>query len=224
VAEASASARASVQAGLLPDPTATGVTVGLGGRYTAKPGSKVRIEGTSNVHDWQVEGNIIGGRAEFGTGFPSDRSQVQAGPVQAEVQVRIPVRSLKSVNPDGTPFNAKMDDIMCGLLREPTFKNIQFTLQELTLAEVPQAEGKPLVFASRGELMVAGVTNSITMPVEMTRLPGDKLKFSGACSVWMTDFGIQPPRPLNLGITTADDVKLSFEWTVGRKPPERVSP
>ena len=31
-------------------------------RFNAKPGNlKMRIEGTSTIHDWQVEGSIIGG-------------------------------------------------------------------------------------------------------------------------------------------------------------------
>ena len=33
-------------------------------------GNKVRIEGTSTIHDWQVESTIIGGTAEIGAGFP----------------------------------------------------------------------------------------------------------------------------------------------------------
>jgi hypothetical protein len=39
-------------------------------RFDAKPGSKMRLEGTSNVHDWQVEGLIIGGYLEAGKDFP----------------------------------------------------------------------------------------------------------------------------------------------------------
>jgi hypothetical protein len=28
-------------------------------KYYAKSGSKMRMEGTSNIHDWQVEGTLI---------------------------------------------------------------------------------------------------------------------------------------------------------------------
>ena len=30
-------------------------------KYDSKPGSKVTLEGTSSMHEWVVEGNIIGG-------------------------------------------------------------------------------------------------------------------------------------------------------------------
>ena len=34
-------------------------------RYQATPGSTVKLDGTSTVHDWTVEGKIIGGFVEF---------------------------------------------------------------------------------------------------------------------------------------------------------------
>jgi hypothetical protein len=201
------------------NPRLGGALLGLGARYQAKPGSKVRIEGTSNVHDWQVEGNIIGGRLELGTDFPLDPAQAQPGKVEAEAQVSIPSRSLKSVTADGLPFNAQMDTIMYGKLLEQTHKSIQYKLGELVLTEVPKGAGEPFIFESKGELMVAGVTNSVAMPIRMTVLPEDKLKFSGTVSLKMTSFGIQPPEPPLLGIKTGDDVKLIFDWVVGRKKP-----
>jgi len=197
-------------------PPSEGALAGPGGRYQAKPGSKVRIEGTSNVHDWQVEGNIIGGHLELGADFPLDPATARLGNVEAEARATIPSRSLKSVTADGRPYNAQMDSIMYGLLLEPTHKAIQYTLGELTLTAVPKGAGEPFVFASKGALMVAGVTNVISMPIKMAWLSHDRLQFSGSLSVKMTDFGIQPPEPRGLGIKTGDEVKLSFDWVVGK--------
>ena len=36
----------------------------------ARSGSKMRIEGTSNIHDWQCESPFIGGMIEVGPNFP----------------------------------------------------------------------------------------------------------------------------------------------------------
>ena len=48
--------------------------------YNARSGSKMRIEGTSNIHDWQVESPFIGGMMEVGPGFPMEPGQaVDAG-------------------------------------------------------------------------------------------------------------------------------------------------
>jgi len=200
-------------------PQSGGAIVGLGGRYQAKPGSRVRIEGTSNIHDWQVEGRIIGGSLEVGPSFPSDPAKAAPGKVDAKATVSIPVRSMKSVTKDGKDYDAKMDQIMYEKLLEPTNTVIKFVLSELVVKEAAKAASDPVVFEAKGDLTVAGKSKTITMPVNMTVLPEDKLKFSGTTAVKMTDFGIQPPEPLGLGIKTGDDVKLIFNWVVGKKKP-----
>ena len=65
-------------------------------------GSKVRIEGTSTIHDWQVESTIIGGTAQVGPGLPLEPgAEVKPGPIEAKVDAFIPVNQLKSVKKDG---------------------------------------------------------------------------------------------------------------------------
>src|SRR5438105_12014855 len=83
-------------------------------RFDALPGgAKVRIEGTSTVHDWQVEGKIIGGYLEAGPDFPMEPGQdVKPGKVEARVGAFIPVRSLKSIEKDGSPYSDNMNEIM----------------------------------------------------------------------------------------------------------------
>ena len=86
----------------------------------------------------------------------------------------------------------------------------------MTLKEAPKSADAPLVFDSKGELSVAGVTNKIQMPVSMTRVDKNKLKFTGSTAVKMTSFGIQPPTLVGI-LSTGDDVKISFEWLAGKK-------
>jgi hypothetical protein len=189
-------------------------------RFDSQPGSKIRIEGTSSVHDWQVEGKLIGGFLEAGTGFPVEPGQtVPAGKVEARAEAFIPVRSLKSIEKDGRPYSDSMDDIMHGKLLQAENPRILYRLDELVLKESPKSPDAPYVFDAKGDLIVAGVTNKISMPVSITPLGGKKLKVSGNTAVKMTDFGIKPPAPaLGLGlIKTGDEVKLNFEWMVGQK-------
>jgi YceI-like domain len=190
--------------------------------FDSLPGGKVRIEGTSSIHDWQVEGRLIGGRLETGAGFPCEAGQtVSPGKVDAKVDVFIPVRSLKSVEKDGRPYSDSMDDIMYGKLLQPTYPRILYHLDELILKEAAHAADAPYVCEAKGELVVAGVTNKVTMSVQITPLGNKKLKITGNTAVKMTDFKIEPPAPkIALGlIKTGDEVKLTFEWVVGQKPP-----
>src|SRR5271169_5429009 len=44
-------------------------------RFLPRTGSKMRLEGTSNIHDWQVESSLIGGYLEVGPAFPVEPGQ-----------------------------------------------------------------------------------------------------------------------------------------------------
>lgn len=177
-------------------------------RYIAQPaGSQVRVDGTSTIHDWSVESKLIGGYIEFDPAFNLDHPA--PGKVNARVAVLIPVRQLKS---DKTA----MDTIMYESMKEKDHRRIDYRLTEMTLKEAPKSPEAPLLLDTKGELVVAGITNVIQMPVTLTRLDKDRLKFTGSTAVKMTSFGIQPPTKFGV-FSTGDDVKLTFEWLTARK-------
>jgi hypothetical protein len=184
-------------------------------KFSARSGSKMRIEGTSNVHDWQVESSVISGSLEVGTGFPAEPGQAGTpGKIEAKGDVFIPVRSLTSKEKDGSHYSDAMDEIMWGKLLVATSPKILYHLTELTLKEAAKSKDAPNVFEAKGDLVVAGVTNKSTMTVNITPLADKKLKVAGSTAIKMTDFKIEPPAPkIALGlIKTGDDVKLIFEW------------
>lgn len=205
-------------------------------KFFARSGSKMRIEGTSNIHDWQVESPFISGSLEVGPGFPIEPGQAATpGKMDAKADVFITVRSLTSKEKDGSHYSDSMDEIMWGKLKvvepgddpnkpDPKKQKILYHLTELTLKEPAKAKDAPYVFEAKGELAVAGVTNKITMPVNITpvedpKLKATVLKITGTTSLKMTDFKIDPPAPkIALGlIKTGDAVKLIFEWIVAQR-------
>ena len=204
-------------------PPAAAVAAGPLVRYVAisKPGltNLVRIEGTSTVHDWQVESHLIGGSAELGTGLPTQPgAQSLPGIVDAKVNAFIPVRSLKSVEKNGSPYSDPMDGIMYGKLLDQTNKRITYTLTSLTLKEQPRQTADPVLYEATGNLCVAGVTNVITMPVTVLPDAAGRIQFAGSVKVKMTDFKISPPSPSlgGVSIKTGDEVTLVFVWWVNR--------
>jgi len=195
----------SMMAALL---VAGAVSAGAQVRYQATPKSTVKLDGTSTVHDWTVEGKIIGGTIEFESEDVLDPAKT-AGDVKAKVQVNIPVSSLQS-------GKKLMNEIMHDALKIKDHKAITYTLKEIK----PQARkaGDPLKFDTKGDLTVAGVKKEIDMVV--TLVPeGNKLKATGSKQLKMTDFGIKPPAPaVGLGlIKTADEVTVTFEWNTMKK-------
>jgi hypothetical protein len=193
--------------------------------YIAKPGSKMRIEGTANIihPTWQMEGSMIGGWMAVGPGFPMVPGQaVTPGKLEATNSVFISVRSLKSVKEDGTPYSDRMDEVMCEHMKEAQFKQIYYHLSELTLKEAPKTNGGPYVCEAKGNLVIGGTTNATTMVVNIlpTEYKGDKaLEITGSTDVKMTDYKIAPVDiNLVLGhIKTGDDIKLIFKWVVAQK-------
>lgn len=193
-------------------------------KYFAKSGSKMRIEGTSNIHDWQVESTLIGGSLEVGDNFPTEPGQaVKPGKVEAKANAFVSVMSLKSVEKDGSPYSDKMDEIMYEKLKAQEVKRITYNLTELTLKESAKSKDEPYLLEAKGELVVAGVTNAITMPVKVLPMADKKMKVSGTATMKMTDFKIEPPAPkIALGlIKTGDEIKVLFDWQVQQRAPAK---
>jgi hypothetical protein len=128
------------------------------------------------------------------------------------------VRSLKSVEKNGSPYSDPMDEIMYGKLLDQTNKRITYTLTSLKLKEQPRELTAPYLCEATGNLCVAGVTNVITMPVAVLPDAAGRIQFSGSVQVKMTDFKITPPSPSlgGVSIKTGDEVTLRFVWWVNR--------
>jgi polyisoprenoid-binding protein YceI len=175
-------------------------------------GSSVKIDGSSTIHDWSIDGKIIGGRFEIDPAFPIMGTPAP-GKVNAKAKATIPVRSLKS----GT---VRMDEVMQEHMKATEFPKIDYELSEMTLKEAPKTAADPLVFDTAGKLTISGVTKDASMVVTCDRSVASKLKFKGVANLKMTDFGIKPPAPsLALGlIKTGDDVKITIEWVTSQKP------
>jgi len=175
---------------------------------------KLRIEGTSNLDDWQVESTSLNLFLRVGWSFPTEPGQaVAVGELVATAQGGVETCTLKSVEKDGKPFSNKMDQIMYEKLKFKEHPRIAYQLDVLSLRALPETKDASYQFESKGKLIVAGVTNTVTMPLNVLPLGHQRLKISGAASVKMTDFHIEPPSPkIALGwIKTGNEVKLNLD-------------
>jgi polyisoprenoid-binding protein YceI len=181
-------------------------------RYEAQQaGSKLRIEGTSTLHDWTVDSPAIGGFMEADSGFPESALK-DSNAAKPNVQVFIAVDTLKS-------FDEVMDEVMQDHLDMAKYPRIEYHLVELKPTSAAGAAG-PLKFDAVGALTVSGTTQTNTMPVTIERIDKTKLRITGSTKLKMTDFGVEPPAPRILGmpvIKTGDDIKVSFEWLLEPK-------
>jgi hypothetical protein len=178
-------------------------------RFEPQPGTKVRIEGSSTVHAWTVDGNIIAGFMEVDSGLAALVESTGSVPnnVKAKVEASVPVRSLKS-------GKKPMDNVMYEALKLDQFQRIDYRLISL----VPKGKKQ---FEATGALTVSGVTRTNKMMVTVEPVDTTRFKVSGVANLKMTDFGIKPPAPtLGLGlIKTDDEVKVSFDWPLALRAP-----
>jgi polyisoprenoid-binding protein YceI len=159
-------------------------------RFAPATGSVVKIEGTSTLHDWSMEGTTIHGRIDNTSGT-------------ASVIVTIPVASIKSEH-------AKMDKLMAEALKAKQYPEIRY---ELTQA-APQNGSATFTIRTQGKLTIAGVTRDVTMDVQGTRNTDGKYTLTATVPLKMTAFGIKPPTAMLNTIRTGDDVKVTFRWVV----------
>lgn len=180
-------------------------------RYESQPGSKMRMEGTSNIHDWHAESQLIGGFVEIDGALLEAPDKLKPGKVAAKAETFVAVRSLKCSS------GKAMDAVMQEAMKEKENPRIVFKLAELTFKE---AKGTQVSLEAKGSLTVSGVTKDITFPLTLVRrVDTARASFTGTTAVKMTDFGIKPPAPAaGAGlIKTGDEVKLTFEWAVAKK-------
>ena len=171
-------------------------------RFAPATGSVVKIEGTSTLHDWTMEGTTIAGQINSET---------------LTAVVTIPVTSIKSEH-------AKMDKLMAEALKAKQYPEIRY---ELTQVEDRQSclsrrngdrqdclSSTPFSMKAQGKLTIAGVTRDVTLDVQGTRNADGKYTLIGTTPLKMTAFGIKPPTAMLNTIKTGDDVKVTFRWVV----------
>ncbi|HEY6137688.1 MAG TPA: YceI family protein [Thermoanaerobaculia bacterium] len=167
-------------------------------RYSPGSGSFVRIEGTSSLHDWKMEGSTI-----LGSIAAPPIEQWTNGTAHSEVSVSIPVTSIKSEH-------AKMDKLMAEALKADANPAIRY---ELTSATLASRDANPLL-STRGKLTIAGVTREVEMQIAATRQPGNAYVLTGRVPIRMSDYGIKPPTAMLGTIKTGNDVTVTFRWVV----------
>jgi hypothetical protein len=170
-------------------------------RFEAQPANcKLKMEGTSTIHNWTVESTNVNGFIEADANFPESALKDPAAAKPA-IHVSIPVSTLKS-------YADAMDAVMQDHLNMEQYPLIEYRLIELKPKSAAGAAG-PAQFDALGALTVS-----------IERVDKTKLKIIGSTPLKMTDFDVVPPAPRILGmpmIKTGDDIKISFEWLTEQK-------
>lgn len=181
--------------------------------YKGLPNSKMKIDGTSTIHDWSVESSVIAGSFEVDPKFPADpdaKTPPEKGKINAKASLSIPITTLRSgSNP--------MDQVIRQAMNSEEHKKIEFAMNEMSFAGTDD-KSTAWKFDIKGDLTINGIKKPASFQVLMERVSKVRLLFSGTTKVKMTDFKIQPPAPkIAAGaISTGDEVTLSWNWVVAK--------
>jgi polyisoprenoid-binding protein YceI len=182
-------------------------------------GSKVKIDGTSSLHDWTVNGPQIDGKVEFLIKVPNGATAKQitqailADP-KVKADVAIPVSSLKSAKKD-----KDMDKKMYEALKSKANPTIKYYLTELKVVSESNPDRTDFQVQTTGELTIAGERRTLKMPMAIEVLDGRQLRITGRTWIKMSDYNIKRITALGGMIKCGDTVEVKVEWLLASPSP-----
>jgi polyisoprenoid-binding protein YceI len=175
-----------------------------GAPVTVAPGSKVVVAGSSNVHDWSLQGSTLQASIELDAAYLTKPMTEIEKPIRA-VSLTIPVKSLKS-------GKGKMDENTYKALNAEKYPQIRYVL---TSYEVDKSLTTRDAFTAKtvGELTVAGTTVKVEMPLTAMRNESGaavSMIGEGKLQMKMTDVGVKPPVALLGTLRTKNEIEITF--------------
>lgn len=169
-------------------------------RLVLQPGSRLWIEGTSNLHDWRCEATGI--KAEIAVQVRD--AEGSSIPVAVEqVAVEIPVRGLRC-------GKAKMDENLYKALQADDNPTILFRVAARRVLPAPGATARVMT-TLRGDLTAAGITKPIDLKVQAIDEGGGRVRISGSRALLITQFGIRPPTAMLGVLKTGNRFTVRFD-------------
>ncbi|MDB5273651.1 MAG: hypothetical protein JWO58_2018 [Chitinophagaceae bacterium] len=156
----------------------------------------ITIHGDSNLHDWVEKVEQVSGNATVEKN--SDESFDLT-----DINIKLVVHSIKS------DMGSVMNNNTYEALKADANPTIVFTLLTPVKAIVNSTAKK--IIAVKGNLTIAGVTNTVILPVNVN-MPNDQtLHFEGAQLIKMSDYNIKPPTALFGTLKTGNQITLHFK-------------
>ncbi|GEM_PF-131715 len=158
------------------------------------PESSITVDGTSNRDNWTVTAQSFEGQVTMNNNGDA--------PVAETVELTIPVQNMAGGK------SSIMDRLMRNALKATQHPEITYVLNSM---EVGSSSGDRVVYQTTGDLTLAGVTNTIEMEVEGTRLDNGSYQFTGSYPLNMNDYGIDAPTAMFGALVTGEDVTIHFD-------------
>jgi hypothetical protein len=180
---------------LAADPDPAGRMLGLG------PDSRLWLEGTSTLHDYESETRavVITWVCDPSAPAAADLGTLIQSSIVRRVDVRVPVLSLRSKK-------SGLDKNLWRTLGAEKHPDIRCQLTRYTVTSAP---GDSLQIRAEGTLEVAGRSRAIVLDARGWKGPHG-LWVSGSAPLLMSDYGIKPPTMMMGALRVADRVTVRY--------------
>ena len=155
---------------------------------------EVMVTGTSTLHDWEEVAE-----QKSGTITLDNTGEL---PKINDLKFVVEAESLKS-------GKGAMDKNTYKALETKDHKQIVFELKSVKSISPITASSNKYKVVANGNLTIAGSTNAIDLPFNLTIAEG-KVLLEGKKGLKMTDYNIDPPKALLGTITTGDEIEVHY--------------
>jgi polyisoprenoid-binding protein YceI len=187
---------------------------GQAGAQTAGDASVVEVSGGTAVFnvDTNISAISVHGKSNALTARLHLR-QTPAGVVLEGIEAEVPVKSL------GTGMGIRDSHMRKHIFttEDGQVPDLKFSADK---AVCSKAEGRQSTCQLAGNLAIRGTARPFTVVLKVSE-NGDTFRAVGDGTVTLSAYGIE--RPSQLGVTTVDDVKLSFDLTAKQTGPRAVA-
>ncbi|THU39551.1 YceI family protein [Niastella caeni] len=166
-------------------------------KYHSNGSVKLIVEGTSNIHDWDIKSEKGVCSADFMFTPTGHLGGMTA------LQFTVPAESLKS-------NNKSMDKNTYKALNTDKYNTISFVANNAAIK--PNGAGFTLV--TRGKLTISGVTRDVELTANGVLNPDKSITYSGTYKLKMTDYKVTPPSIMLGAIKTGDAVTIKFDMVL----------
>ncbi|MGM0636219.1 MAG: YceI family protein [Bacteroidota bacterium] len=153
--------------------------------------SDIVVEGTSNVHDWEMEAENLSGKLNF---------VAQANELKeiTDASLRVKAEHLKS-------GKSKMDSNAYEALKTDDYAEIKFNYSSTkNISKIADNKYKATI---TGKLTIAGETKTVNLDFEFDL---NQKIITGSFPIDMTQYGIDPPTAVFGTIKTGESVTVKF--------------
>lgn len=162
--------------------------------YSVDQVATLKIEGTSTLHDWEMESNKASGKAEF----ILEGNQIKE---IKSLDITVPAESLKS-------GKSAMDKNAYKSLKTESHKDLRFNLTRVLKVE---ASGGKCIVTCEGNLNIAGKTKLVQLKADCLARENGRIQCIGTKSINMKEYDVEPPSFMFGSVRTGEEITIEFD-------------